>query len=163
LFDIGDGIVVGDAHDTLISGNVVIGAGISFPDAGGFGILLDGSDRNTLDRNIVAGGRGPAIFVTILEAATAAEDNVISRNVANSRFSDGIIVDAGAARTVVKSNFANGNGDDGIEVDSPATLTANTANHNQDLGIEAVSGVTDGGGNHAAGNGNPAQCTNLAC
>jgi len=32
-----------------------------------------------------------------------------------------------------------------------------------DLGIEAVPGVTDGGGNHAAANGNPAQCVNLAC
>jgi hypothetical protein len=26
-----------------------------------------------------------------------------------------------------------------------------------------VPGVTDGGGNHAAANGNPAQCTNVAC
>jgi len=33
----------------------------------------------------------------------------------------------------------------------------------EDLGIEAVAGVTDGGGNHAAGNGNPAQCTNVDC
>ena len=32
------------------------------------------------------------------------------------------------------------------------------ANDNGDLGIEAVSGVTDGGGNRARGNGNPAQC-----
>ena len=31
------------------------------------------------------------------------------------------------------------------------------------LGIEAVFGVTDGGGNRAHGNGNPSQCTNVAC
>ena len=31
------------------------------------------------------------------------------------------------------------------------------------LGIEAVAGVTDGGGNKAAGNGNPLQCTNVRC
>ena len=37
------------------------------------------------------------------------------------------------------------------------------ANHNHDLGIEAVPGVIDGGGNHAAGNGNPAQCINIDC
>ena len=43
------------------------------------------------------------------------------------------------------------------------TLTRNTANRNHDLGIEAVLGVIDGGGNHAAGNGNPAQCTNVIC
>jgi hypothetical protein len=43
------------------------------------------------------------------------------------------------------------------------TLTRNLAVHNGDLGIEAVPGVTDGGGNRAAGNGNPAQCTNIDC
>jgi hypothetical protein len=37
------------------------------------------------------------------------------------------------------------------------------ANGNDDLGIEAVAGVTDGGGNQASGNGNPAQCTGVAC
>jgi hypothetical protein len=35
--------------------------------------------------------------------------------------------------------------------------------HNGDLGIEAVAGVADGGGNKARGNGSPAQCTNIAC
>jgi len=49
-----------------------------------------------MDRNIVIGGRGPAIFVSVLEAPT-------------------------------------------------------------------VPGVIDGGGNRAAGNGNPAQCTNIDC
>ena len=34
---------------------------------------------------------------------------------------------------------------------------------NGDLGIEAVFGVTDGGGNKAFGNGNPLQCTNITC
>jgi hypothetical protein len=54
--------------------------------------------------------------------------------------------------------------DDGIDVDSSATtLIGNHAVHNGDLGIEAVPGVTDGGGNHAAANGNPAQCTNVDC
>jgi hypothetical protein len=49
-------------------------------------------------------------------------------------------------------------------VDSVATtLTRNRAFRNHDLGIEAVPGVTDGGGNKAAGNGNPLQCTNVFC
>jgi hypothetical protein len=43
------------------------------------------------------------------------------------------------------------------------TLTKNTANDNGDLGIEAVPGVIDGGGNRARGNGNPAQCLNVSC
>jgi len=32
-----------------------------------------------------------------------------------------------------------------------------------EVGIEAVPGVTDGGGNRAHGNGNAAQCLNVAC
>jgi hypothetical protein len=64
----------------------------------------------------------------------------------------------------VKANVSSSNGDDGIDVDSPATtVTANLANDNADLGIEAVPGVTDGGGNRARGNGNPAQCVGVAC
>jgi hypothetical protein len=57
-------------------------------------------------------------------------------------------------------------GDDGIDVESPATtITANVANDNADLGIDAVDGVTDGGGNRASGNGNAngLQCVGVAC
>jgi hypothetical protein len=55
-------------------------------------------------------------------------------------------------------------GDDGIDVRAPGTtVTRNTANANHGLGISAVPGVIDGGGNRAAGNGDPAQCINLAC
>ena len=43
------------------------------------------------------------------------------------------------------------------------TLRANTANNNGDLGIEAVPGVRDAGGNRASGNGNPLQCLNVFC
>ena len=42
-------------------------------------------------------------------------------------------------------------------------MTRNTANDNRDLGIEAVPGVIDGGGNRASGNGNVLQCTSVAC
>jgi hypothetical protein len=31
------------------------------------------------------------------------------------------------------------------------------------MGIAAVPGTHDGGGNRAAGNGNPAQCLNIVC
>src|SRR3954452_16066941 len=43
------------------------------------------------------------------------------------------------------------------------TVTRNLAVHNANLGIEAIPGVIDGGGNRAFGNGNPAQCINIAC
>ena len=43
------------------------------------------------------------------------------------------------------------------------TIAGNTANENGDFGIDAVAGVTDGGGNLASGNGNPPQCRNVLC
>jgi nitrous oxidase accessory protein NosD len=161
----GDGIIVGDASDTLIRHNLVTGTGFfGFPETGGFGIILDGAVRTTLDRNIVTGGRGPAIFVTRLEAPGASRDTVVSRNHVTSKLADGILVDNGATGTLLVRNLAMRNGDDGIDVEVAATtLTRNIANHNHDLGIEAVPGVIDGGGNHAAGNGNPAQCINIDC
>ena len=52
----------------------------------------------------------------------------------------------------------------GIEAASPTTtLARNLALGNGDLGMLAVAGVTDAGGNRAAGNGNPAQCAGVAC
>ena len=66
--------------------------------------------------------------------------------------------------SVLERNSAFRAGHDGIRVDSAAAqLTGNAAFFNHDLGIEAVTGVTDGGGNRAYGNGNPAQCTGVAC
>jgi len=160
----GDGILLGEAQHTLVSNNSVTDAGIGFPDAGGFGILLDGADDSLVERNAVTGGKGPAIFVTSLESQSTSDRNAISHNVTNSRFSDGILVNADATATLVTANTANENGDDGIRVDAAGTtLTRNMANFNQELGIEAVPGVIDGGGNRARGNGNPLQCTNVTC
>lgn len=160
----GDGILLGEAHRTLVSDNSVTDAGIGFSEPAGFGILLDGADDSLVERNAVTGGKGPAIFVTSLESQGTSDRNVISHNVTTSRFSPGILVNADATATLLMGNTANENGDDGIRVDAAGTtLTRNTANFNQELGIEAVPGVIDGGGNRARGNGNPLQCTNVAC
>jgi hypothetical protein len=56
--------------------------------------------------------------------------------------------------------------DDGFDVESRTTkLTGNRAVRNRDLGIEAVAGVIDGGGNVARHNGGPRQlpCTHVIC
>ena len=112
----------------------------------------------------MTGGNGPAIFVTSLESEGTSDRNVISRNVTNSRLSDGILVNGNATATLLERNTAVDNGHDGIEVAAAGTtVTRNTANFNHDLGIEAVPEVIDGGGNRARGNGNPLQCTNVAC
>ena len=64
----------------------------------------------------------------------------------------------------LRRNRTDRNGDDGIDVRSDkVALVANRARWNFDLGIEAVAGVLDGGGNRAFGNGNPLQCVNVFC
>ena len=64
---------------------------------------------------------------------------------------------------MIVGNETVANSDDGIEALSPSTLVAqNRSNNNGDLGIEAVPGVIDGGGNRARGNGNPLQCLYVA-
>ena len=78
--------------------------------------------------------------------------------------STGSRVESAATNTLVQGNLVTGAGDDGIDVDAPGTIIrVNTAVNNGDLGIEAVAGVIDGGGNRASGNGNLLQCTNVTC
>ena len=77
---------------------------------------------------------------------------------------DGIVVVSKDRDSVLLRNVVTRSGDDGFDVDSGrATLTGNRARRNADLGIEAVFGVTDGGGNVASGNQNPVQCLNVTC
>jgi hypothetical protein len=65
--------------------------------------------------------------------------------------------------TLLDRKITLGAGDDGIDVESSATtLSRNIAKNNGDLGIEAIPGLEDRGGNHANNN-NPQQCTNADC
>jgi hypothetical protein len=163
LRNVGDGVIVGVASDTVVRHNLVNSRGGG--ERGGFGVILDGAVRTTVDQNVVhATADGPAIYVAHLDAPTAPRDNRVEQNHATSQHADGILVDPDATGTLVSGNVTVNSGDDGVDVDAPGTtLTGNVAAHNHDLGIEAVPGVVDGGGNHAAGNGNPAQCTNISC
>jgi parallel beta-helix repeat protein len=165
LTDNGDGVILYQSDGNNVADNSVTGTGFfGFPYTGGFGVIFDGADNNLVQRNTVTGGRGPAILVTSLDSPEKSDHNTIAYNVVNSKLYTGIAVAGDATATLLKHNTANGNGDDGIYVDAAGTtVTANTANDNFDLGIEAASGVIDGGGNKATGNGNPAQCLNVAC
>ena len=132
---------------------------------GGFGVLLDGSIGSTVNQNIIrATGPGPGIYVAHLDAPTPPSNNRVIGNVVTSKNTDAIRVDPGAVGTLLLGNLAVHSGDDGIDVRAPGTtVTRNTANDIHDLGIAAIRRVIDGGGSRAAGNGNPAQCTNIAC
>lgn len=90
--------------------------------------------------------------------------STVRGNLIRASGGDGLFVESTVVDTLLERNIAIGAGDDGIDVDSAATtVTRNLALHNRDLGIEAVPSVTDGGGNKARANGNPAQCTTIRC
>ena len=77
---------------------------------------------------------------------------------------DGVRVGKKFTDTLLRRNHVSGADDDGIDVRrASTTLTRNHARHNHDLGIKAVDGVTDGGGNRASGNGDSRQCVNVKC
>jgi parallel beta-helix repeat protein len=156
-------IVIGD--DNAIIRNQVSGpSGCSAEDCG-FGISFEGGSGNLIAGNTVVGSPVAGIRLADFAPETPeAVHNFVMRNEVLNAGVDGILVESTATDTLLASNLAKGAGDDGIDVDSPATtLTRNTSLRNGDLGIEAVPGVTDGGGNRASGNGNPAQCTGVGC
>ncbi len=181
------GIALYNSHDNVLRRNNAIGVALNRCGAvRGAGIALFNSRRNDIQRNsaqlsdfgiaLVNSGRN------VLEENQAApvdsdgnqcfgiyvvdsNRNGVRNNVADNNDIDGIFVSAGSRNTLIVGNLAVFNGgDDGIDVNSSATtITRNTANTNGDLGIEAVPGVTDGGGNSASDNGDPRQCVNVEC
>jgi hypothetical protein len=105
-------------------------------------------------------GHSPAV-------GNVVRDNTVNGGALGINFrpeSGGVVID-----TVLQGNRVMGEDDDGIQLHGPSTgletslVADNLAVHNGDLGIEAVPGTIDGGGNRAAGNGNPLECLNIVC
>jgi nitrous oxidase accessory protein NosD len=160
-----EGITVG-GDENVITRNHVSDVPLS-EEGGGLGIFVAAGHDNLVTRNVVVRAARVGIQVSLLpdelEGGLPAVNTVVRHNVLRGN-RDGIFVLETAQNTLIQDNLALASEDDGIDVDSPlTTLTGNHALHNGDLGIEAVFGVSDGGGNKAHGNGNPAQCTNVAC
>jgi nitrous oxidase accessory protein NosD len=160
-----EGITVG-GDENVITRNHVSDARLS-EEGGGLGIFAAAGHDNLVTRNVVVRAARVGIQVSLLpdelEGGPPAVNTVVRHNVLRGN-RDGMFVLETAENTLIEDNLVLASEDDGIDVDSPlTTLTGNLALHNGDLGIEAVFGVTDGGANKAHGNGNPAQCTNVAC
>jgi hypothetical protein len=156
-------VVTGDGN-TVVRNHVRDSTGCE--DGCGFGISLEGGTGNLVADNIVVRGRGAGIRVADFESegGPPAVDNVIRRNLVRDSEGDGFLVGGSVTGTLLEGNIAIGAGGDGVHADSSTTtLTRNVLLRNGDFGIEAVPGVIDGGGNRARGNGNPAQCLNVAC
>jgi parallel beta-helix repeat protein len=129
----------------------------------GRAIGVDGGDRNVIARNSVRDTEGDAILVGCGRCPVLA-GTVVRRNHILGAGEDGVHVGDKARHTRLQRNIAKGAEDDGLDVNNPkAKLTRNEARRNGDLGIEAVRGVIDGGGNQASGNGDARQCTHVVC
>jgi parallel beta-helix repeat protein len=118
-----------------------------------FGILVRGGSRNSVEQNTISDTSLSGIIVAPLFGSGGSSGGSV-----------GTIV---RGNLVSRAGFGGGFGDavdDGVHVEDPGTVIAdNRANNNADLGIQAVQGVIDGGGNTAFGNGNPLQCLNVVC
>jgi parallel beta-helix repeat protein len=126
------------------------------------GIAVEGVGNEIVRNRVFRGGGG--ILISIFFKNGRAVGNVVRRNHVRDPSASGISVDRIPKRTLVKGNHVVGAGRDGINVLSRSTtLTKNRAVRNGGLGIKAVEGVIDGGGNRASGNGDPRQCVNVTC
>jgi large repetitive protein len=128
------------------------GEGIEVP-RGSHNVIARNSIRDASQNAIAVGGEG-----------VRGVGNVVRRNQIRGAGKDGVKVGGQAERTLLLGNRVRRSRDDGLDVASrTAKLTRNLAVRNGDLGIEAVRGVNDGGGNVARHNGDPRQCTNIVC
>jgi parallel beta-helix repeat protein len=131
---------------------------------GGGGILIERGRGNLVARNVVMHARLDGIRLGFDEPPIGGANNVVRRNVVRGSGGDGFAVAEHDRHSVLSGNTAVAAGDDGFDIGSRSTrLTRNRGVRNADLGIEAVPGVIDGGGNKASRNGNPLQCTNVFC
>ena len=128
------------------------------------GIAVEKGRGNLVARNVVVRPRGTGITLGLEHPPIGGVDNVVRRNRVRGAGRDGFYVAAKDGHSLLRRNTAIGARGDGFDVNSrSATLTRNQAAHNGGLGIEAVAGVIDGGGNRAHANGDPLQCTNVFC
>jgi parallel beta-helix repeat protein len=169
----GDDIIFSGDHNIIV-GNLVTDA-LGCDGGCGAGIAAEGGTDNLITANTINRTILEGIRVNEFEGAGGPPTigTVVRANLVRGAGTDGIAVatstDPASIGGTVKDTLVNRNvviqaAHDGINVATAATtLSRNLALRNGNLGIEAVAGVIDGGGNHAFGNGNPAQCINIAC
>jgi hypothetical protein len=170
----GWGIVFGGDRNRIVANVVTNTLGCS-PDDCGAGIDLPGGTGNLIAANLITGTSDQGIRLREFEAGGGAPTigNVIRGNIVRDAGLDGIalqdktneVTGHGTLKdNLVANNLVTGSGHDGIFVSRPAnTVSGNVTLRNHVLGIEAVPGVIDGGGNRAFGNGDPRQCVIVAC
>jgi nitrous oxidase accessory protein NosD len=146
------GIVVDNGNRNVIARNR------SFKDGRGVGI--DKGRGNVVARNVVTRARKEGIYLGVFGGG----NNTVRRNRVTGSGGSGFRVNKEDHHSLLKRNRARHSKDDGFLIETRTTkLTDNRAVRNRHLGIDAVAGVIDGGGNVARHNGNPRQCTHVRC
>ena len=166
VFRNGDNVIVFGDDNTIIDNDLADAVGC--PDGCGSGISLEGGERNVIAGNVVRRTLHDGIRIAAFDPDRPTLHTLVRDNRVHGAADDAISVATagnGAVHgTLVDRNRAIGSGDDGLDIRSATTtLSSNLALRNGDLGIEAVLGVIDGGGNRAHANGNAAQCAGVAC
>ena len=134
----------------------------------GVGIGIAEGDGNVVQGNTVARALVDGIAVVAFDPGSTTAGTVVRANLVRAAgrddYSVGALGEGTVTGTLLSDDLALGAADDGFDIGLPGTtLTRDRAFHNGDLGIEAVAGTLDGGGNKAHGNGNPVQCTGVPC
>ena len=167
------------------SGNLLTGNRIRDGGADGIAVVdmpQEGPDAAVGNRVMGNDVRGGSTGIEILEIdGGTVKDTLVVDNTVSNTGDSGIIVGAatsdgsgrppfdypvgiGPSGTTIRGNTTNANAGDGIHLDAPGNLIAgNEANRNAGFGIFAITGNADGGGNRARRNGQPAQCSGVAC
>jgi parallel beta-helix repeat protein len=152
----GAGITLGPGSQNVIKRNRVF--------RGRDGIRIEKGHDNLVADNIVSHARRAGIRLGIPHPFLGGADNTVRGNLVKGSRDDALLVNEKDNHSLLRRNTARGAGDDGFDIQShTAELTRNRALRNRDLGIAAVRGVNDGGGNIARHNGDPRQCTHIAC
>jgi len=128
------------------------------------GIRVEKGRGTLVADNLIVDTRRWGVTLGIYRPFIGGADNVVRGNIVRRSRVDGIAVVKKERHSVLVRNVVTGSGDDGFDINSrTTTLMGNRARRNDGLGIEAVFGVIDAGGNLASGNGNPLQCLNIFC
>ena len=128
------------------------------------GIRVEKGRGTLVADNLIVDTRRWGITLGIYRPFIGGTDNLVRGNIVRRSRVDGIAVVKKERHSVLVRNVVTESGDDGFDINSrTTTLTGNRARRNDGLGIEAVFGVIDGGGNLASGNGNPLECLHIFC
>ena len=128
------------------------------------GLAIERGRANVIARNVIRRARRAGIYLGLNDPPLGGSHNIVRRNRIRRSAGDAVTVREKDHHSRLRRNVATGSGDDGFDIASrSAKLTRNRAWRNADLGIEAVRGVIDGGGNTARHNGDPRQCNNIVC